>query len=481
MIDIAKTDSQTIALDLAYANRHGLVTGATGTGKTVTLQRLAEQFSLAGVPVFAADIKGDLSGIALPGDETGKAADRAKALKRKFTTTQCPVAFWDIFGKTGTQIRTSVHDMGAQMLSQMLGLNATQSGALDIAFRLTADEGSYLFDLDHLRNKLTYMLDMRQEICKDYGNITASSISAIQRNILALESQGGAHLFGEPPFEISDFLRTENGKGVINLLDADQLLECPKLYAMFLLWLLTELFRTLPEAGDLTKPKLVFFFDEAHLLFRDAPKPLLQSIERLVRLVRSKGVGVFFVTQSPADIPDPVLAQLGNRIQHALRAYTPKDRRMIKAAADAFRPNPDVDVKAAITEMGIGEALISLMEQDGVPAKVLRAKIVPPGSQIGPIDDLTRDTLRKASPIAGRYVLEQDENTAFGKFRNRQRAKVDLPPLPMPRDFTEEEWAEIMAPITGIGATIEAERPKTKFPWVSLSIAAVCLSAVLYF
>jgi DNA helicase HerA-like ATPase len=478
LIDIAQTDSQTIALDLAYANRHGLVTGATGTGKTVTLQRLAEQFSLAGVPVFAADIKGDLSGIAVPGNDAGKAADRAKALGRQFTPTQCPVAFWDIFARTGTAIRTSVHDMGPQMLASMLSLNPTQAGALEIAFRRAKDSGDLFLTLDDLRWALNEMLELREETCKQYGHITASSIAAIQRNILALEAQGGAALFGEPPFEILDFLRTENDKGVINLLDADQLIECPKLYAMFLLWLLSELFRALPEAGDLDKPKLVFFFDEAHLLFRDAPKPLLQSIERLVRLVRSKGVGVFFVTQSPADIPDAVLAQLGNRIQHALRAYTPKDRRLIKAAADAFRPNRNVDVKAAITEMGIGEALISLMEADGIPAKVERVKIIPPGSQIGPIDAMTRDTLRKGSGLPEKYKTDLEPAEAYSQFLNRQRVAAGLEPLAKSGTWKEGDYADHIPDIRPV-----AEKPiRARFS--DLATAALCGAgaiAVFYF
>jgi uncharacterized protein len=395
-------DGTPISLPLRFANRHGLVTGATGTGKSVTLQRMAEEFSRNGVPVFAADVKGDLSGIA----------------------TAFPAALWDIFGRHGMPIRTSVQEMGAQLISRMLGLNETQQGAIEIAFRIAEKEQSYLLTLDDLRWSLSDMLDNREDVCKQHGNVTAASISAIQRNLLALEAQGGANLFGEPPFDILDFIQTDSaGKGMINLLHADQLMEAPKLYATFLLWLLTELFRRLPEAGDLAKPKLVFFFDEAHLLFRDAPRPLVQSIERLVRLVRSKGVGVYFVTQSPADVPDTVLAQLGNRVQHALRAYTPSDQRNVKAAANAFRPNKNVDVKADITALGVGEALISLLEENGVPRPVEKVRIIKPTAQIGPISALERETLIAGSSVALKYRTELESYEASHVFANRMKAQ----------------------------------------------------------
>jgi len=402
-LELALTPSgTTISLPLRFANRHGLVTGATGTGKTVTLQRMAEEFSRQGVPVFAADVKGDLSGIA----------------------TGFPAQLWDIFGRHGLPIRTSVQEMGAQLISRMLGLNETQQGAIEIAFRIAEKERAYMLTLDDLRWTLSDMLDNREDVCKEHGNVTAASISAIQRNLLALEAQGGANLFGEPPFDILDFFWTdESGRGAINLLHADQLMEAPKLYATFLLWLLTELFRRLPEAGDLDKPKLVFFFDEAHLLFNEAPKSLVQSIERLVRLVRSKGVGVYFVTQSPADIPDTVLAQLGNRIQHALRAYTPSDQRNVRAAANAFRPNPRVDVKAEITTMGVGEALISLLEEYGVPRQVEKVRIIPPSAQIGPVSDLERETMIAGSGMKQKYGAELEPFEAVHAFVNRMRVQ----------------------------------------------------------
>jgi DNA helicase HerA-like ATPase len=392
----------TISLPLRFANRHGLVTGATGTGKTVTLQRMAEEFSRKGVPVFAADVKGDLSGIG----------------------TGFPAQLWDIFGRHGLPVRTSVQEMGAQLISRMLGLNETQQGAIEIAFRITEKERSYMLTLDDLRWTLSDILDSREDVCKEHGNVTASSISAIQRNLLALEAQGGANLFGEPPFDILDFIQTDSyGRGMINLLHADQLREAPKLYATFLLWLLTELFRRLPEAGDLHKPKLVFFFDEAHLLFRDAPRSLVQSIERLVRLVRSKGVGVYFVSQSPADVPDTVLAQLGNRIQHALRAYTPSDQRNVRAAANAFRPNPRVDVKSEITTMGVGEALISLLEDNGVPGPVEKVAIISATAQIGPVSDLERETLITRSGMAKKYRADLEPFEASHAFANRMKAQ----------------------------------------------------------
>ncbi|AWC22226.1 Ornithine/acetylornithine aminotransferase [Aminobacter sp. MSH1] len=431
-LEIGQTASgKVMGLPYRLANRHGLVTGATGTGKTVTLQRLAEQFSAAGIPVFAADVKGDLSGIAAAGDENGKAADRAAALGRRWAATSYPVALWDIFGKAGLPVRTSVQDMGAQLLSRMLGLNQTQEGAMEIAFRKSEDERSYMLTLNDLRWTFVDMLDNREEVSQCYGNVTASSISAIQRNILALEAQGGAHLFGEPPFDILDFMATAaDGRGVVNLLHADKLMEAPKLYATFLLWLLGELFRKLPEAGDLAKPKLVFFFDEAHLLFNDAPKPLVQQIERLVRLVRSKGIGVFFVTQSPQDVPDTVLAQLGTRIQHALRAYTPSAQRMVRAAADAFRPNRGVDVRAEITTMGIGEALISVMEDDNIPTKVEKVRIIPPSGQIGMVSSIERQAIVEASPVFRKYRAGATEQEASYAFDRRMKQSRGIDPVP---------------------------------------------------
>lgn len=444
-IEIGQTNAgQTIGLPLRFANRHGLVTGATGTGKTVTLQRLAEQFSAAGVPVFAADVKGDLSGIA----------------------TAVPVQFWDVFGAKGRPIRTSVQEMGAVLLSRMLNLNETQAGTLAIALKKAEDDQDYLLTLDDLRWALVEMQDEREEICQKYGNVTASSIATIQRNILTLEAQGGDKLFGEPPFNIEQLIQERDGKGVVSLLHADHLMEAPKLYATLIYWLLTELFRKLPEVGDIDKPKLVFFFDEAHLLFRDAPKHLLDSVERIVRLVRSKGVGVYFVTQSPADVPDGVLAQLGNRIQHALRAYTPKEQRFVKAAARAFRPNPAVDVEKAVLEMGLGEALISTLIDDGVPMPVQRIKVTKPTGQLGPISDIEREVING--------VLPADRPEQAHEFQNRQRQLRGLEPVAASQ-AGEMTMAEVMAPIYGAPVQRRPLMPRLMFSLVGLAAGAAML------
>lgn len=404
-IEIGQNASgQIIDLKLDKANRHGLVTGATGTGKTVTLQLLAEGFSRAGVPVFAADVKGDLSGIAATGDADGKAAARSLKMGRAFAPERFPSTLYDLAGVKGHPIKTSVQNIGADLMAQMLRLNETQAGALSICWKKAIDESAWMMTLDDLRWSLNAMIEDRETVCQEYGNVTASSINTAQRQLLALEAQGGADLFGEPGFDILSLMATDaDGRGMINLLHADDLMEAPKLYSTFLLWLLTELFRKLPEAGDLDKPKLVFFFDEAHLLFRDTPPILMEKIERLVRLVRSKGVGVYFVTQSPSDVPDVILAQLGNRIQHALRAYTPKDQKMIAAAAKAFRPNKGVDVKTIITEMGVGEALVSCLDEYGVPAPVERVTVFSPSAHIGPISDLEREAIIQGSAIQTRY------------------------------------------------------------------------------
>ena len=468
MIAIGRTETGIpISLPLRFANRHGLVTGATGTGKTVTLQTLAEGFSNAGVPVFAADIKGDLSGIATVGDP-----DRFNVPADKF-----PVALWDIFGDHGLPIRTSVHQMGATLLAAMLQLNETQAGALAIAFKKCADDGEFLLTLDDLRWLLNDLLEDRESISKQYGHVTGASLAAIQRAILTLEGQGGAKLFGEPAFAIADLMRVEDGRGVVNLLHADQLMAAPKVYAVFLLWLLTELFRELPEAGDLDKPKIVFFFDEAHLLFNDAPKPLLQQIERLVRLVRSKGVGVYFVTQSPADVPDVVLAQLGNRIQHALRAFTPSHQRMIRAAANAFRPNPGLDIKGALTSMATGEALVSVMESDGVPSITQRVRVFPPAAQVGPITDLEREVLISNSPMRAKYGRKLDPEEMQREFTDRMRAANGLPPLVYdtgPDAYQPGDWVNFLPNIMPAAE----ERPRRSVSFVPalcwFAFAAVC-------
>lgn len=429
-IEIGQTSAgHNIGLPLRFANRHGLVTGATGTGKTVTLQRLAEQFSAAGVPVFAADIKGDLSGIA----------------------TTAPVTFWDVFGRKGHPIRTSVQEMGPVLLARMLNLNETQAGTLAIALKRAEDQTAFLLTLDDLRWQLQDMQDDRETVCQVYGNITASSIATIQRNILTLEQQGGAKLFGEPPFDIHDFMRYVADKGTVNLLHADQLMEAPQLYGTLLYWMLTELFRKLPEVGDVEKPRMVFFFDEAHLLFRDAPKHLLESIERVVRLVRSKGIGAYFVTQSPSDVPDGVLAQLGNRIQHALRAYTPKEQRFVKAAARAFRPNKGIDVEKAVLEMGVGEALVSTLIDDGVPMPVERIKVAKPAGQIGPISDLKRATLVGQSALRVTYPAMVEGSRHTWEFQNRQRVARGLDALPFPTQGVPAaamSMDEMLAPLT---------------------------------
>ncbi len=427
-IDIGVTaDGKTVSLPLVRANRHGLIVGSTGGGKTVTLQRLAEQFSLAGVPVFASDVKGDLSGIA----------------------TNCPTQFWDLFGTHGLPIRTSVQAMGSELLARMLKLNDTQEGTLAIAFKKAEDERDFMLTLDDLRFALLDMLDNREAVCRKYGNVTGSSINAIQRSLLTLESQGGFNLFGEPPFDIRDFMTTgEDGRGTVNLLHADRLMEAPKLYATFLLWLLTELFRTLPEVGDIDKPKMVFFFDEAHLLFTDAPANLLQSIERLVRLVRSKGVGVYFVTQSVSDVPETVLAQLGTKIQHALRAFTPKDQRTIKATAAAFRENRGVDVRRDITTLPVGTAFVSVLDEEGIPTKVEKVSISKPAGKIGAIESFERDAIMKDSPLRQKYSYASTEGEAAKEFDNRMRVERGLPPVTPNGDWPEGKYAEYIPNLT---------------------------------
>lgn len=453
MIEIGKTSAgATVALPLRLANRHGLVTGATGTGKSRTLQSMVEQLSAAGVPVFAADAKGDLSGLGSPGEEKGAAAARAAALGLPWAPVAFPAAYWDLFGVNGLPIRTSVQEMGALLLGSMLGLNETQAGALAIAFRIAEEDQAYMLTLDDLRWTLNDMQETREEVCRNFGNITASSISAIQRNILALEAQGGHRLFGEPPFQIQDFMRNAaDGRGVVNLLHADQLLEAPRLYATFLLWLLTELFRKLPEAGDLAKPKIAFFFDEAHLLFRDAPKPLLQQIERLVRLVRSKGVGVFFVTQSPADVPDVVLEQLGTRVLHGMRAHTVQSLRRVRAAADTLRPNKGVvDARAELPTLATGEAMVSVFGEDGSPAPVEKVMVLPPASSMKPISDIERQAAMDGSELRIKYAAGVDDTAAAYRFIRRQKVARGIDPGPDtgPSDWQPGDYAKFIPDIT---------------------------------
>lgn len=405
-------------LRLGRANRHGLIAGATGTGKTVTLQTIAEQFSAAGVPVFLADVKGDLSGISMAGSSEFKNAAileaRAKELGiEDYGYSDNPAIFWDIYGEQGHPVRTTISEMGPLLLSRLLDLNETQEGVLNIAFRFADEQGLLLLDLADLQAMLAYTAENASSLSAKYGNVTKASVGAIQRQLLTLESQGAAQFFGEPALEIADFIRCdEQGRGYINVLAADKLMRSPKLYATFLLWLLSELFEVLPEVGDPEKPKLVFFFDEAHLLFDDAPKALEDKVEQVVRLVRSKGVGVYFVTQNPIDIPEKIAGQLGNRVQHALRAFTPRDKRAIKAAAETFRINPDLDVESAITELKVGEALISTLQDDGAPSIVQRAFVAPPRSRLGPLSPKERAIVQSVSPFDGKYDTVIDRESA---------------------------------------------------------------------
>ncbi|WP_332815785.1 helicase HerA-like domain-containing protein [Ramlibacter sp.] len=402
------------------ANRHGLVTGATGTGKTVTLQTLAESFSRIGVPVFLADVKGDLTGISQAGAMPAKMAQVVQERGLPMPEpAACPATLWDVFGEQGHPVRATVSDMGPLLLARMLDLNDTQAGVLNIVFRIADDNGLLLLDLKDLRAMLQHVGDNAAQFRTEYGNISAASVGAIQRGLLQIESQGGDRFFGEPMLDIADFMQTVGGKGVVNILAADKLLSSPRLYATFLLWMLSELFETLPEIGDPEKPKLVFFFDEAHLLFKDAPAVLVERIELVVRLVRSKGVGVYFVTQNPIDIPDSVLAQLGNRVQHALRAYTPRDQKAVRATAETMRPKPGLDIEAAITELAVGEALVSLLDAKGRPSLTERVYVIPPGSQIGPITPQQRQALLASSLVAGSYDQTQDRESAHEKLKAR--------------------------------------------------------------
>jgi len=415
-------------LSLKYANRHGLIAGATGTGKTVTLQILAEGFANAGVPVFLSDVKGDLSGLAMAGSAAyklhGPFTERAGKIGFESYKYQAfPVTFWDLFGEKGHPVRTTVSEMGPLLLARLLDLTEAQEGIINIAFRLADEEGLPLLDLKDLQALLVWIGENAGELSLRYGNVSTASIGAIQRRLLVLDNQGGTKLFGEPALALSDLMRTDtDGRGVINILAADQLMGAPKLYATFLLWLLSELFEELPEVGDPEKPKLVFFFDEAHLLFEDAPKALVNKVEQVARLIRSKGVGVYFITQNPADVPDDILGQLGNRIQHALRAFTAKDRKELRMAAQTYRENPDFDTEQAIREVGVGEAVTSMLQKKGVPGIVERTLIRPPSSQLGPIEDAARRSLMATSPMAGKYDQPLDRESAFEILRARAEA-----------------------------------------------------------
>ena len=459
--DPAKTNSIIVGkstkyevLDLHFANRHGLVAGATGTGKTVTLQVLAEGLSEAGVSVFAADIKGDLSGIAAVGEMKDPLVARAKGMGLEYQPDQFPVVFWDVFGEQGHPIRATISEMGPLLLSRLLQLNDTQEGVLNIAFRVADEQGLALLDLKDLRAILGYVADHASELQKEYGNVSSATVGTVQRQLLVLENQGAKSFFGEPALDLADFLRTDrDGRGNVNVLAADKLIENPRLYATFLLWLLSELFEKLPEVGDPEKPKLVFFFDEAHLLFNDTPKPLMEKIEQVVRLVRSKGVGVFLVTQNPLDVPETVLAQLSNRVQHALRAFTPRDQKSVKAAADTFRPNKDLDTAKVITELGKGEALVSFLEGNGVPSIVERTMIRPPSARIGPVTPAERKAVIDKSPIKGKYDTPVDSESAYEILQKRMQNSAAAP-APGRQGQAEQGGGGLLGQIGGVIGTI---------------------------
>jgi len=419
-LTIAKAKDE-ISLLARMANRHGLIAGATGTGKTVTLRVMAEAFSKIGVPVFMADVKGDLSGLAVPGVENTVIADRIKTLRlTDFAFAGYPTAFWDVFGEQGLPVRTTISEMGPLLLSRILDLNETQSGVLNLVFKIADDNGLLLLDLKDLRAMVQFAGDQAEQFRTEYGNISAASIGAIQRNLLAIEEQGANRFFGEPALNLQDLIQTDtSGKGIINILTADKLMQSPRLYATVLLWMLSELFEQLPEVGDPPKPKLVFFFDEAHLLFADVSQTLEEKIEQVVRLIRSKGVGVYFVTQNPLDLPETVLGQLGNRVQHALRAFTPRDQKAVRAAAETFRPNPKLKVAKAITELAVGEALVSVLDEKGSPTMVERALMYPPRSRLNPLTAEERTQIIRNSVLYGHYEKTVDRESAYEKLKAR--------------------------------------------------------------
>ena len=458
-IFIGKGDNP-VSLALSLANRHGLIAGATGTGKTVTLQILAEGLSAAGVPVFAADVKGDLSGIALAGTEKSFLSERAAKIGLDpYVFEPHPTIFWEVFGKQGHPIRSTVSEMGPLLLSRLLDLNDVQEGVLNIAFRVADDEGLLLLDLKDLRAILTFLSEHADEVKARYGNVSPTSVGAIQRQLLVLENQGGDAFFGEPALALSDFMMTDaQGRGAINILAADALMANPRVYATFLLWMMSELFEALPEAGDLDKPKLVFFFDEAHLLFNDAPKALLEKVTQVVRLIRSKGVGVYFITQNPQDVPEIVLSQLGNRIQHALRAYTPREQKAVRVAAESFRANPNFKTEDAITEMGIGEALVSTLQKGGVPSVVERTLIRPPAGRMGPLTEDERTALVTGSPLAGKYEQVLDRESAYEVLAGAR--EVETPPAAKPQTKSGGiDWGA--RPVPAPMPVPEARAPRT--------------------
>ncbi|MDP1682982.1 MAG: DUF853 family protein [Burkholderiales bacterium] len=449
---IAKSEIDVFLLP-KMANRHGVITGATGTGKTVTLQVLAENFSRQGVPVFMSDVKGDLSGISQPGKMNPKIEVRlAKMGVQDHAFAGCPVAFWDVFGELGHPVRSTVSEMGPLLMARMLNLNETQAGVLNLVFKIADDNGLLLLDLKDLRAMLQNVGDNAKQFTTEYGNVSAASIGAIQRGLLQIETQNGDRFFGEPALNIQDLMQTDaQGQGVVNILAADKLMQSPKAYSTFLLWLLSELFEQLPEVGDPDKPKLVFFFDEAHLLFNDAPDALLEKIEQVVRLVRSKGVGVYFVTQNPLDIPDRVLGQLGNRVQHALRAFTPRDQKAVKAAATTMRENPKFNAEQAITELGVGEALVSTLDEKGRPTITERALILPPHGQIGPIDEATRRQIIQNSLVAGIYEKAVDRESAYEILKARATQLAEIEAKQAPAQDSGGGWGDILGGVLGGG------------------------------
>ncbi|RKE85665.1 helicase HerA-like C-terminal domain-containing protein [Rhizobium sp. AG855] len=454
---------------LKYGNRHGIVTGATGTGKTVTLQVLAESFSEAGVPVFASDIKGDLSGIAAMGEPKDWITQRVQQIGfTDYAPAEFPVIFWDLYGEKGHRVRTTVAEMGPLLLSRLMNATEAQEGALNIAFKIADDGGLPLMDLKDLQALLTYMAEHATELSSQFGLISKASIATLQRGLLILEQQGAENFFGEPALKVTDIMRTTNdGRGAISILAADKLMMNPRLYATFLLWLLSELFEELPEVGDLDKPKLVFFFDEAHLLFNDAPKVLIERVEQVVRLIRSKGVGVYFVTQNPLDVPETVLAQLGNRVQHALRAYTPREQKAVKTAADTFRPNPAFDCATAITQLGIGEALVSTLEAKGIPSMVERTLIRPPSGRVGPVSDAERQKMMNLSPVAGQYDADLDSESAYEILtaRAKKAAEADAAKREAETGAKADDSAAGRWTLPGFGddpKESDGERPATK-------------------
>jgi len=444
---IAKS-KQEIYLLPGMANRHGLITGATGTGKTVTLQTIAERFSAIGVPVFMADVKGDLAGISQPGTMTPKLKERVDLLGIKdFGFSGSPVTFWDVLGEQGHPVRATISELGPLLLSRILELNDTQEGVLTLVFKACDDNGLLLLDLKDLRAALQFIGDNAKQLTTQYGNVSAASIGAIQRGLLTLEQQGGDKFFGEPALNVADLMQTDRGRGVVNILAADKLMQTPRVYGTLLLWMLSELYESLPEVGDAEKPKLVFFFDEAHLLFTDAPKALLDKIEQVVRLIRSKGVGVYFVTQNPLDVPDKVLGQLGNRAQHALRAFTPRDQKAVQTAATTMRANPALDTEKVITELGVGEALVSFLDTKGTPSMVERAWILPPSSRIGPVTPQEREQVIKSSPVYGHYEQTVDRESAYEKLAAAGKQRMETAPAAGQPAGT--------APATGGGAVMD--------------------------